>query len=552
MAKDKEESGQQDTKERGIYQQRIADLISNFYVTAFSMDYILNPTDAAKELIDVINDPAEPTEKEKQLKQLFEVVNSFEAQEEKRLEVYFKSKYTQAMRLLQPLKGICKDPADIPENYIVSKSDFEKYSKPRDIGITIKEQAVLCFFAANPRISPISEKPLTDEQKTELIETYHRLDAFYKDQTDGNGNFEGTGILNRFIEYDNPEPETAEEISARLPLLQSINPMAHTVPNNTLMNALQQKESINTGAFDMVVSNAKGKRKEITAYTIIDFDPGETGIKITDTKLSEYERQVSDAIISLWVEAAEKGVPAILSPDMIYRAMPGGSDKASPQQKQLIIDTIEKFRHLHIYVDATEEMRKRGVIDEKTSYIFDENYLNIRRHTVKSKNGTLQGYEVLSQPIILSYCKLTKQLLTIPAKLLEVRKVKGTDSKKTAGELLPMTPARQAMTGYIYRRIAVMKRDTEAAKERKRAADRRRNKKATEEKPLKAYKEQSNTISFETLFADAGLQDQDKTEAKRNRDFIFQVLDYATLCGYIKGYEKQTRGRSITGVMVLF
>lgn len=347
-----------------------------------------------------------------------------------------------------------------------------------------------------------------------------------------------------------------EQAAAKMPLLQAINPAAHTMPNNALMNTLQAQQAINAGAFDLVVSNAKGRRKEITAYTMITFDPGDTSIKITDAKLSEYERQVSDAVISLWIEATKQKIPAVFTTDMIYRAMPGGSEKASPQQKGAITKAMEMFRRLHITVDATDELRKRGKIGEKETFKIDNFYLSATHAEYKVKNGgqTVNAYRIDTEPIILTYCKLTNQLLTVKADYITVKRVQNYRGKRIiTNELLPMTAPRQAMTGYLLRRIAVMKRDEQEAKERKRSYDRRRAKdKSLEEKPLAAFREQSPVVLFDTLFADAGLSNLSREEARRNRDFVFQVLDYWTLCGNIKSYEKQTKGRSITGMKILF
>jgi len=331
-----------------------------------------------------------------------------------------------------------------------------------------------------------------------------------------------------FIERENPTPETAESIAAKLPLVQGIRPTAHTMPNNALMNTLQQKPAINAGAFDMVVANAKGRRKEITAYTMISYEPGETGLAITEEKLSEYERQVSDAIISLWLAAIKGNVPTFFTADMIFREMPGGSDKASPQQKGAITKAIEKFRRLHIYVDATEEFTKRGIIPNGSKYVFDEYYLNVRRHTVQIKNGgaIVQGYEILSKPVMLVYAELTKQLLTVPAKYLAIEKVK---QGRASGELVTMTADRQAMTGYMLRRIGVMKND-------------RKNKVQT----------QSNVILFDTLFTETGTKTDNRKQTMINRNFCFDVLEYWKVSGFIKGYSKQEKGRSITGIVIEF
>lgn len=427
-----------------------------------------------------------------------------------RLETFFSSAYMDALTALDPLQGAFNDPNDTDTG-----ADAATY-------ISVKEQAVLYFFATHDGIKPTEPTKLTAEQREELTDIYKKLDAYYAEHATGDP-IQSPEILFAFIEQENPAPEKAESIVA---FVQGINPTAHTMPNNALMNVLEYQPQIDAGPFDLVVSNAKGRRKEITAYTMLEFDPGETGIKITDAKLSEYERQVSDAVVSLWIEAVKRKLPAIFTPDMIYRAMPGGADKASPQQRGAITKAIEKFRRLHITVDATEEMRKRGVIGNDATYKIDNFYLSATHAEYKVKNGgqSVNAYRIDTEPIILTYCNLTKQLLTIPARYIAVEKVK---NGRASGELLPMTSNRQAMTGYMLRRIAVMKND-------------KKNKVQT----------QSNVILFDTMFTVTGSQTTDRKQAMLNRNFCFEVLDYWQVAGFIKGYTKQEKSRSITGICI--
>ena len=467
-------------------------------------------------------DPAQIADKDKRTPEQQQLLLEAAAKQQiARIDAFFESAYMDALNTLEPLQGIYKDPGEI-DFY----TDTDRFN-PDSEYISIKEQAVLYFFALHDELKPTEKQPLTAERKEELRGIYSRLDAFYMERT-GGGDYSNMDILFAFIERENPTPETAESIAAKLPLVQGIRPTAHTMPNNALMNTLQQKPAINAGAFDMVVANAKGRRKEITAYTMIEFDPGETSIKITDAHLSEYERQVSDAVISLWIEAVKEKLPPIFTPDMIFRAMPGGSDSASPQQKGAITKTIEKFRRLHITVDATEEMRKRGVIGSNATFKLDNFYLSATHAEYKVKNGgqIVNAYKIDTEPILLTYCTMTKQLLTVPAKYLAVEKVK---KGRASGELVTMTADRQAMTGYMLRRIAVMKHD-------------RKNKVQT----------QSNVILFDTLFSETGTKTDNRKQTMINRNFCFDVLDYWKVSGFIKGYTKQERGRSITGIVIDF
>lgn len=457
-----------------------------------------------------------------------------------RLDAFMASRYMQAIRILDPLPGTYPDPgAEDPDN------------------IPVKEQAVLYFFAKHLDYEPTSSDPLTDEQTGELTGIFARLDAFYMERTSG-GEIDPTGpeILFAFIEQENPTPETAESIVEKLTVLQGLTPSAHTMPNNPIMNALQHKRIIvpveDAQGFDLLVSGGTGRRKEIRAFVMATYDPGNTGIEITDAHLTEHERQVSDAVVSLWIEAEKENLSPIFTVDQIFRAMPGGSNKPSPQQKGAITKTLEKFSRLHISIDATEEMQRRGVIDYNKKWIVDENYLQWRRHTVTTLNGKkiAQGYEILGQPIMLTYSKLTNQLLTVPAELIAIEKVK---NGKPSGELIAMSADRQAMTGYIMRRLAIMKRAHEKAKDAKRKYDAKRKRDPElEEKPLSAFMEQSLTISFETLFKETGVTTADRKQTMDNRNFSFAVLEYLQARGYIRGFEKQTKGRSITGVKIQF
>lgn len=439
-----------------------------------------------------------------------------------RQDLFFDSLYADALSVLFA--------QIMPEPGVIIDDSFEN-----DV---IREQAVIYFFAIHGNINPLEPGELNQDQQAELISIYQSLYQFYKQRAAeiGEDNIQYGETLSAFIRQENPVKSTAEAILASVPLLQSINPTSHTMPNNPLMNALQQKGIIEhpDGAqgWDIPVSNAKGRRKEITAYTMATYDPGETGIAITNANLTEYERQVSDAAISLWIEATKEKMPPVFTPDMIYRAMPGGGEKASAQQKGAITRTIEKFRRLHITLDATEEMRKRGLIGPTATYKLDAFYLNVTRAEYRAKNGgqILSAYKIESEPLVLTYSNMTNQLLTVPAKYLAIEKVKShpkTGEPTTSGELVTMTAERQAMAGYMLRRIAVMKHD-------------KRNKVQT----------QSNVILFDTLFREAGTVTDNRKQTMNNRNFCFEVLDFWKISGFIKDYKTQLKGRSITGVAI--
>ncbi len=455
-------------------------------------------------------DPQQIADKDRRTPEQQRLLTEAAAREQiARMEAFLNSNYMQAVNTLEPLHG----------------KFIEGEAATAGTTLGVKEQAVLYFFAAHESIRATGEASLTAEQLAELTGIYTRLDLFYTERQEAETD-PTPETLHAFIERENPDPNAAKLILDKLPLIQGIKPKHHVMPNNALMNALQTRSMINAGEGELPVANEKGKRKEITVYTMVSYDPGETGITLKNANLTEYERQVSDAIVSLWIEAEKQSTPAIFTPQAIFNAMPGGNNDPSPQQRGAITRTLDKFARLRITVDATAEARQRGLIGKNAKYEFNEPYLSFRLHTVRVRNGaTVQAYQVLSQPVILTYSKMTNQLLSVSAKYLTIEKVKrGLPS----GELIAMNADRQAITGYLLRRIARMKHA----------------------KHSKTHTE-SGTILFASLFKDTGTETENRKQAMLYRNFCFDVLEYWKATGFISGYRKQEKGRSITGIEII-
>lgn len=455
-------------------------------------------------------DPQQIADKDRRTPEQDKLLTEAAAREQiARMEAFFNSNYMQAVNTLDPLKGSFTEGAAAAEG----------------TALGVKEYAVLYFFAAHEGIKATAAANLTPAQIAELTGIYHRLDAFFATQQEA-GTDPKPETLHAFIEQENPDPNAAKMILDKLPLIQGIKPKSHVMPNNALMNALQVKNIINAGEGELSVSNSRGKRKEITVYTMVSYDPGESGITLKNANLTEYERQVSDAIVSLWLEAEKRETPPIFTPQTIFNAMPGGNSDPSPQQRGAITRTLDKFARLRITVDATIEARQRGLIGKNAKYEINEPYLTFRLHTVRVRNGaSVQAYQVLSKPVILSYSQMTNQILTVPAKYLTVEKVK---KGLPSGEVIPMNADRQAVTGYLLRRIARMKHAQHS----------------------KTHNENS-VILFASLFKETGTETDNRKQTMLYRNFCFDVLEYWKSTGFIKDYRKQEKGRSITGVEII-
>ena len=318
----------------------------------------------------------------------------------------------------------------------------------------------------------------------------------------------------------------AQPRQLELPFLPPITPKYYVMPNNALMNDIEKKQRINYGAYDLDVF---GQKSDITSYIQITYEPDpESGITIKGPeRLTAYERTVSNAIISLWEQAQKDGnKKPVISPEMIYRAMPGSGEKLSGGQKSAIVKAVKRFQILHIYVDATTEMQKRKVIGEKEKFELDSNYLLTTHAEYRAQNGrTVHAYRIEAEPLILTYSKAAKQLLSIPAKYLDIRQVKNGE---ITDKPIRMSADRQTITDYLLRRIAIMKRDAQ-------------NKKQT----------QSHIIKFDEIYKIADLENKPRDQKKEIRDFCFDVLEYQTAAGNISGYKKLKEGREIAKTEIL-
>lgn len=370
-----------------------------------------------------------------------------------------------------------------------------------------------------------------NRERAELEKQYHDIivkalkhaarnpDLFDKAETDA-----GTILIDVLLKgmAASKIPEQKREV---ITALQTVIPKYHIIPNTALSNYLTSGDL--SKPFDLKVINKKGKQKEITNFTIVSYDPNSTIAKVAEN-MTEYERGIYNAICSVYKEAMENGQPPIFTTDMLYRAMPGSGDKPSPQEKGAITKAIEKHRFTHIDSDITEELRAKKLIPDDVEEVkLNDFILSVKAVKVRMKNGGQQvtAYMINSTPLLLEYGQLTNNLITVSRKWLDIKQVK--NGKPTQFALL-MTQERQAMTGYLIRRIKVMQND-------------KKNKKPT----------QSDTILFATLFDAIGLKNPSRDKALNTRKSCYAILDYYKAEKIITDYEEQRKGRSVTGVKII-
>lgn len=381
------------------------------------------------------------------------------------------------------------------------------------------------------------------------------LDELLKDNCiNENGDILPTSLLGQAIVNANLTKLATEEF----PKLKSIGtPLYYTSPNNALANALQandgKKELIGSGPMDVPVLNV-GKPSEVTIYVNASLENMDNDkVKLTGKPYTEYDRAVHDAIVSIYEDRLKQHQPAVATADTIFRTMTHKTDQeyVSPQQRGAVTKSIDKMRkNIYIFVDASEEMKRRGIVTnpngktqtERHRLVLDNFILSATHIDNISAGGTnVNGY-VFSEPLLLTYAKLTKQLITVKGELLDIREVDGKG--KLTDISIANTEIRIAIKSYLLRRVEIMRH------EKKKALDAlRKRKNQTSKNNISQTQTQTNIILFESVFKAVDIKN--KNTKTSSREYIFQVLDYWKAIGNIEGYKIRTKNKTIDAVTII-
>ena len=306
-----------------------------------------------------------------------------------------------------------------------------------------------------------------------------------------------------------PNIELAEEVRQALPQRTSILPQKHVMPNNKLANKLTSFENshlIDAEPFGLIVS---GRGKTVVQTCCLFSYKGDSVTLSSRQPFTEYDRNVADAVTSLY----EYGDPShIITPATVYRAMVHQTNRETPSAQTLgaVTRSLDKMRFVRVLIDCTDELKSRKAkLDgaQITGGKIDTYLLALEKIEVMASGKKVTAYKIIKAPVLYDYARLTNQVLTVPAKLLDVPNQSNSEQ-------------RIAIKGYLLRRIKVMQGRTP----------------------------QSNRILFEKVFEAAGKLDATKTEKGRIREYTAAVLDYWKAERFIKGYTIAKDGKSVIGI----
>lgn len=435
-----------------------------------------------------------------------------------RMDKFFESDYMKVVRALGEVDSLFEEPTD-----------------PDVIGA--KESFILYYFTTRPDIRPSEAGQFTQADKEALIAQYKRFEAFIVKYFDGveraNAARDGewTAALEAFIADENPAD--AQEIIEHL---TSVLPEKYVVPNNKLANTMT-RGIIDIGRITLEESR-RGAKKLVETTCILTYE-GDNVHLSGRQPFTEYDRNVYNAVSSLYVYGDQSHV---VTPAMVYRAMTGLTDSEKPTAGQLaaVTRSLDKMRFIRARIDCTEELKMRRItLNSKqiNGGEIDTYLLTADAIKVQAGGQTVRAYRIIKTPILYEYAAAVKQVLTLPASVLDVKEISEMTvdgaKKLTIGARLPNTESRILIKGYLIRRIEGMK-----------------GKNGLSNPVISLYDYQRDGETHQGLYSIAGKADAKDLEAKRIRTDVEKMLAYWQATGYIKAFEAQTQRRKITGYKI--
>lgn len=288
-------------------------------------------------------------------------------------------------------------------------------------------------------------------------------------------------------------------------------PAKHIMPINRLTNVLSMPKGFDLFSDEAVNFIVSGKgHNAVSIRCMLTYEGSD--IKLTGRQpLTEYDRNVSDAVISLYVYGGSN----IITAATVYRAMVNMTDTETPSPQQIgaVTRSLEKMRFTMARIDATEELKKRKVYADGlpiTSWSRGDYLLALTDEEIEIGGQWVRAYKILAEPILYSYAKATGQVITAPSKYLAIPNQSNTEK-------------RISIKSYLLRRIYA----------------------------IKGKSKLNPHILFSTMYEDLDMQPT-KDDKKRNKSYIDSVLKYWKEEKFIKDYSFTKSGREYDGIMIQY
>lgn len=371
--------------------------------------------------------------------------------------------------------------------------------------------AVAYYFATHPELNPRDPGTLTEAQTADLKALYERLAAFISENYTGadldNDAATVTAIIRDFAEAENP----AGLAPAELHRLQTVT--SYQLNNSKAFNmlGLAIDQGKTNGQLQIAMSPDRKTKTDVVTYLSLTYQ-GDSNINIRGRRvITGFDKAVYNTVSTLYAAGNRQ-----LSAQDIFRTMNGNTKKRpSAAQVDRITNSIRKWMYTALYMDMSQELqRQRLTLDDEriVNGKVETQMLQATIGTVRTQNGTEGSvFKLSAEPILYTYCKGKKQILTVPIALL--------DTAEAASNTEGLTAIRE----YLLQQIELMRNGHR----------------------------DNPTIRYTTIYEETGIEaPTTRTEKSRRQKQIKAVLDVWKERGYIKGYHDAKVNREITGITI--
>ena len=258
------------------------------------------------------------------------------------------------------------------------------------------------------------------------------------------------------------------------------------------------------------VASPSEKKKDIAVEQVVAIKyMGAPGIIAEGREqLTKLDRQVHNSVISHFA-AGNRIITLTQVCEFVY-----GHNKPTAEQRREVEECIDRQMWTKITIDMTDEAAKHTLKNPEllTNFKIEGQMLAIQKVTARAANGKkIIAYQLMGEPILYTHARVTNQILTYPAKLLQAPS--GTkNTEKTMA-------IRQTLMEEI---------DRAAKGNRKRF------------------------IKYDTIYELSGEVPNSRTERNRQNNYVRSFLDRLKENGDITAWTERKDGRKITGFEVSF
>ena len=250
----------------------------------------------------------------------------------------------------------------------------------------------------------------------------------------------------------------------------------------------------------------RGSKKEISTLLSISFEELEKkGVHIDPKRLTPFDREVHDAITTLFIEGGNE----LMSLEMLYRTITGDSKaRLTRKQAEAISNSVTKLMHTIITIDATEEAKAYKF----DSFKYKGNLLYAEMAIASINGNIIEAIHIIKEPVLYSYANKTNKIGRVSLKLLN------TPVNKNEETII--------LQGYLYRRILSMKGSRKLA-------------------PTIVYDTVYKQIELSAI-SDGALRKKKVSVRKKIKD----ILGYWKQEKFIAGYSENTHGQEAYSITI--